>query len=115
MPSCKSGGERTLANHQLDGLAVEDDYWSNEALRDVNSLAAPSRLKKSLMERSGRRCGCLLHKRSRVGLPTPLVEIATITARGLAGQPMKCGSERARLAEADIKRNGSDGQLMIRQ
>ena len=48
--------------------------------------------------------------------PTPgLVEIATITAWGLAGQPMECGRERARLAEADIKRNGGDGQLTLRQ
>ncbi len=46
---------------------------------------------------------------------TRLVEIATITTRGLAGQPMKCGGERARLAEADIKRNGGDGQLTIGQ
>jgi hypothetical protein len=45
----------------------------------------------------------------------PLVEIATITTRGLAGQPVKCGGERARLAEADVKRNGGDGQLTIRQ
>ena len=47
--------------------------------------------------------------------PTLLIEIATITARGLAGQPMKCGAERARLAEADIKRNVGYGQLTIRQ
>ncbi len=47
--------------------------------------------------------------------PPSLIEIATITARGLAGQPMKCGAERARLAEADIKRNVGYGQLTIRQ
>jgi hypothetical protein len=48
-------------------------------------------------------------------LPTLLIEIATIMARGLAGQPMKCGGERARLAEADIERNRGDGQLTVRQ
>jgi len=46
---------------------------------------------------------------------TLLIEIATITARGLAGQPMKCGAERARFAKADIKRNLGYGQLTIRQ
>ena len=46
---------------------------------------------------------------------TLLIEIATITARGLAGQPMKCGAERARLAEADIKCNFGYGRLTIRQ
>ena len=44
-----------------------------------------------------------------------LIEIATITARGLAGQPMKCGGERARVAETDIERYRGDGQLTIRQ
>src|SRR5258708_36860652 len=48
-------------------------------------------------------------------LPTLLIEIATITARGLAGQPMKRGTEPARVAEADIERNRSDGLLAIRQ
>jgi len=56
---------------------------------------------------------------SETAIPHPpstlLIEIATITARGLAGHPMKCGGERARLAEADIKRNVGYGQLTIRQ
>ena len=47
--------------------------------------------------------------------PNLLIEIATIMARGLAGQPVKCGGERARLAEADVERNRGDGQLTIRQ
>jgi hypothetical protein len=55
----------------------------------------------------------LLSLWSEVGVqrspPTLLIEIATITARGLAGQPMKCGGERARLAEADIERNLRNG------
>jgi hypothetical protein len=44
-----------------------------------------------------------------------LIEIATITARGLAGQPVKRGTERARVAEADIERNRGDGQSAIGQ
>ena len=47
--------------------------------------------------------------------PIPLIEIATITARSLAGQLMKCGGERARVAEADIERNRRDRQLTICQ
>src|SRR5450755_2597294 len=40
---------------------MQDDCRSIEALRGVNSLAAPgSRLKKILVKRSSRRCGCLL-------------------------------------------------------
>jgi hypothetical protein len=54
-------------------------------------------------------------RQSRVCAPTFLIEIATVTARGLAGQPMKCGRERARLAEADIEPNRGVGQLTIRQ
>src|SRR6202022_4358486 len=56
--------------------------------------------------------------RKRSGSPTPsptLIEIATITARGLACQPMKRGGEGARLAEADLERDRGDGQLTIRQ
>src|SRR5438445_3784950 len=56
---------------------------------------------------------------ARSGNPAPSStsssEIATITARGLAGQPMKCGGERAGLAEADLERNRGDGPLTIRQ
>jgi hypothetical protein len=44
-----------------------------------------------------------------------LTEIATVTARGLAGQPVKCSSECARIAEADITCDGRDGQFAIRQ
>ena len=47
--------------------------------------------------------------------PTPLIEIAAITARGLAGQPMKRGTEPAGVAEANIERNRGDGQFAIRQ
>jgi len=37
------------------GLSMmEDDCWSIEALRDVNSLAASIALKKNLIERSNR-------------------------------------------------------------
>ena len=52
---------------------------------------------------------------SRLERLAPSIEIATIAARGLAGQPVKCGGERARLAEADIERNRGDRQLTIRQ
>jgi hypothetical protein len=61
------------------------------------------------------RCHPLSGTEAAVPSPTPLVETATITARGLAGQSMKCGGECARLAEADIERNRCDGQLTIRQ
>ena len=44
-----------------------------------------------------------------------LIEIATVMARGLAGQPVKCGGECARIAEADIERNTRDGQFPLRQ
>jgi hypothetical protein len=54
-------------------------------------------------------------RQSRVRAPALLVEIATITARGLAGQPMKRGTEPARVAEADIEPNRRDGQFAIRQ
>src|SRR5258708_27017654 len=47
--------------------------------------------------------------------PTSSSEIATIAARGLAGQPVKCGGERAGLAEADLERNRGDGLLSIPQ
>ena len=47
--------------------------------------------------------------------PDSLFEIATILARGLAGQPVKCGGERARIAEADSESNCRDGQFAIRQ
>jgi hypothetical protein len=48
-------------------------------------------------------------------LRTPLVETATIAGWGLAGQPVKCGGECTRVAEADIQRNCGDGELIIRQ
>jgi hypothetical protein len=54
-------------------------------------------------------------RQSRVRAPALLIEIATITARGLAGQPMKRGTEPARVAEANIERNRRDGQFAIRQ
>ena len=47
--------------------------------------------------------------------PALLIEIATITGRGLAGQPMKRGTEPARVAEANIERNRRDGQFAICQ
>ena len=39
---------------------------------------------------------------------TSSIEIATITRRGLAGQPVKCGGEGAGIAEADIERDCGD-------
>ena len=46
---------------------------------------------------------------------TSSIEITTITARSLAGQLVKCSAERARLAETDIERDPSYGQLTIGQ
>src|SRR3979490_2728017 len=47
--------------------------------------------------------------------PASSIEAATIAARGLAGQPMKCGGKGGGLAKSNIERNRSDGQLTIRQ
>jgi hypothetical protein len=44
-------------------LAMEDDCWSIEALRDVNSLAASIALKEDFKERSNSRCGCRVSKK----------------------------------------------------
>jgi hypothetical protein len=56
-------------------------------------------------------------KRARLPdfLASSSIEVATITARGLAGQPVKCGAERAGFGKADIERNRRDGQLTICQ
>ena len=76
-----------------------------------------SRGAKSVPTRSNTRQRRASRKRSGSPAPSPTSssEIATITARGLAGQPMKCGGERAGLAEADLERNRGDGPLAIRQ
>jgi hypothetical protein len=47
--------------------------------------------------------------------PTSLIEVSTVIARGFAGQPVKSGGERARVAEANIECNSRDGQFAIRQ
>src|ERR1700676_25131 len=47
--------------------------------------------------------------------PASSIEAATIAARGLAGQPMKCGGKGGGLAKSNLERNRSDGQLTIRQ
>ena len=92
-------------------MASVDDYLQYVELRGARTkiLGQSTPLRRSaaaIGERSG----------SPVpASPTFLIEIATIMARGLAGQLMKCGGERAGVAEADIERNPGDGQRAISQ
>src|SRR5258708_20743543 len=88
------------------GLALKSANAGEKATR-ADSAGMPRINGASPLSRSGERSG------SPASAPTPLIEIAAITARGLAGQPMKRGTEPAGVAEANIERNRGDGQFAI--
>jgi hypothetical protein len=106
----------TVALPRIELLTTLCEAYSGSTKKIFSKAARASYLSITICIRRAMRGPCTkLSWQTRARHSISLIEIATVPGRGLAGQPMKCGAKRTRLAEADIERNRGDGQLPISQ